>query len=83
MVVHDNHLYIYGGVLGNSFFHDVYSFDLETKTWDLIQLHQSSPLPTGRSFLASSVQNENLYELIYLLNYSIIKIYNLSNYVFV
>lgn len=25
MVAHNNHLYIYGGVLGNNFFHDIYS----------------------------------------------------------
>jgi hypothetical protein len=25
MVAHDNHLYIYGGFLGNTFFHEVYS----------------------------------------------------------
>ena len=61
MVAYDNHLYIYGGVLGNSFFHDVYSFDLDTKTWDLIHMHHTSPIPTGRSFLASSVLNETLY----------------------
>ena len=42
MVAHNNHLYIYGGVLGNSFFNHIYSFDLDTKTWDLISMHPNS-----------------------------------------
>lgn len=50
MVGYENHLYIYGGVLGNNFFHDIYSFDLETKTWNLILT--KSIIPSGYSFLA-------------------------------
>ena len=42
MIAHHNHLYIYGGVLGNSFFHDIYSFDLDTKSWDLITMNPGS-----------------------------------------
>lgn len=77
MVAHNNQLYIYGGFLGNSFFHDIYCFDLETKTWDIITMHgkslvlckisiifsskNGSKVPSGRSFLAASVQNEYLY----------------------
>ncbi|RNA42331.1 leucine-zipper-like transcriptional regulator 1 [Brachionus plicatilis] len=61
MVAHHNHLYIYGGFLGNSFFHDIYCFDLETKTWEIITMHGKSLVPSGRSFLAASVQSEHLY----------------------
>jgi hypothetical protein len=59
MVAFENHLYIYGGVLGNQFFHDIYSFDLETKTWNLIEIKSS--IPSGYSFLAATIHNEYLY----------------------
>ena len=65
MVAHRDILYIYGGVLGNSFFHDIYSFDLETKNWCLISMQnhmqKQCHMPNGRSFLAAVVQNDFLY----------------------
>ncbi len=60
-VAHENVLYIYGGVLGNSFFHEIYSFDLDTKNWSLISISPSQLQPSGRSFLSASVQNDCMY----------------------
>lgn len=60
MVVHENMLYIYGGVLGNSFFHDIYSFDLDSKNWTQISMNNQLQ-PSGRSFLSAAVQDDHLY----------------------
>jgi leucine-zipper-like transcriptional regulator 1 len=63
MLAHDNHLYIYGGVLGNNFFHDVHAFDLETKTWSVVMATPriNHPIPSGRSFLSGAIQNDHFY----------------------
>ena len=44
MVAHGNCLYIYGGVLVNNVYHDLYSFDLETNTWHLITMTTNTPV---------------------------------------
>ncbi len=54
-------LYIYGGVLGNNFFHDIHSFDLKSKNWTLISMNSQMLQPSGRSFLSAAVQDNHLY----------------------
>ncbi|XP_065663957.1 leucine-zipper-like transcriptional regulator 1 isoform X3 [Hydra vulgaris] len=59
MVTHDRHLYVFGGAADNTLPNDLYWYDLETETWDVIQTE--GELPNGRLFHDADVIGDRLY----------------------
>eukprot|EP00794_Sanderia_malayensis_P013893 gene13893-15341_t len=61
MVAHDRHLYVFGGAADNTLPNDLYWYDLETQTWDVVQPSSDSQLPSGRLFHDADVIGNKMY----------------------
>lgn len=59
MVAHDTHLYVFGGVADNNLPNDLFWYDLETKTWDVIQA--TGDVLTGRLFHHADIIDNRMY----------------------
>eukprot|EP00795_Rhopilema_esculentum_P016024 gene16024-7367_t len=61
MVAHDRHLYVFGGAADNTLPSDLFWYDLETQTWDIIQPTSDSQIPSGRLFHDADVIGNKMY----------------------
>jgi len=59
MVAHDTHLYVFGGAADSNLPNDLYWYDLENETWDIV--HTTGDLPSGRLFHHGDVIGNHLY----------------------
>jgi len=59
MVAHDTHLYVFGGAADNTLPNDLYWYDLEAETWDVIPTN--GELPSGRLFHHADVIDNRMY----------------------
>lgn len=61
MVAHDRFLYVFGGAADSCLPNDLYSFDLDSQTWNLVIPAAESQCPTGRLFHAAAVINDSMW----------------------
>lgn len=61
MVAHDRFLYVFGGAADSCLPNDLYSFDLDSQTWNLVIPAAESHCPTGRLFHAAAVINDSMW----------------------
>ncbi|KXJ09389.1 Leucine-zipper-like transcriptional regulator 1 [Exaiptasia diaphana] len=61
MVAFDRHLYMFGGAAENILSTDLYRFDIDQHSWEVIQPTADSQLPTGRLFHAAVEINGAMY----------------------
>ena len=61
MVAHDRHLYVFGGAADNNLPNDLYWFDLETHTWDIVQAAPDSHIPSGRLFHHADIIDNKMF----------------------
>lgn len=59
MVAHDTHLYVFGGAADNYLPNDLFWYDLETETWDVVQT--VGEIPSGRLFHHADVIDNHMY----------------------
>jgi len=61
MVTHDRHLYVFGGVAGQSMPNELHCFDLDAQIWSIITPAQNSCPPSGRLFHAAAVVGDAMF----------------------
>jgi hypothetical protein len=61
MVAHDRFLYVFGGAADSCLPNDLYSFDLDSQTWNLVIPAAESQCPSGRLFHAAAVINDSMW----------------------
>ena len=61
MVSHDRFLYVFGGAADSCLPNDLYSFDLDSQTWNLVIPATESQCPSGRLFHAAAVINDSMW----------------------
>lgn len=61
MVAHDRFLYVFGGAADSCLPNDLYSFDLDSQSWNLVIPAAESQCPSGRLFHAASVINDSMW----------------------
>ncbi|RWS21527.1 leucine-zipper-like transcriptional regulator 1, partial [Leptotrombidium deliense] len=61
MVAFDRHLYVFGGAADSTLPNDLHAFDLNSKTWSVIQTAPESEVPSGRLFHAAAVIGDVMY----------------------
>uniref|UniRef100_A0A7M5V676 BTB domain-containing protein n=1 Tax=Clytia hemisphaerica TaxID=252671 RepID=A0A7M5V676_9CNID len=59
MVAHDTHVYVFGGVADNNLPNDLFWYDLDTKTWDVITT--TGDIPSGRLFHHADIIDNKMY----------------------
>lgn len=59
MVAHDTHLYVFGGAADSNLPNDLYWYDLENETWDVVQT--TGDIPSGRLFHHGDVIENKMY----------------------
>lgn len=59
MVAHDTHLYVFGGAADSNLPNDLYWYDLENETWDVVQT--TGEIPSGRLFHHGDVIENKMY----------------------
>jgi len=59
MVAHDTHLYVFGGAADSNLPNDLYWYDLENETWDVVQT--TGEMPCGRLFHHADVIDNRMY----------------------
>lgn len=59
MVGHDTHLYVFGGAADSNLPNDLYWYDLENETWDVV--HTTGDVPSGRLFHHGDVIDNRMY----------------------
>ncbi|EFA81016.1 Ras guanine nucleotide exchange factor [Heterostelium album PN500] len=60
-VVDGNQMLVFGGVAGSQLSNDVYSLNLETKSWTLVVPASAGPVPSARSFHTATLHKGVMY----------------------
>ncbi|OCU02165.1 hypothetical protein XELAEV_18007926mg [Xenopus laevis] len=61
MVAFDRHLYVFGGAADNTLPNELHCYDVDSRSWEVIQPSPDSELPSGRLFHAAAVIADAMY----------------------